>query len=184
MAMTKSEESKALASSKDIILSIAKKYSAFGMDFDDVVQEASMGFLTGIRKWSPEGGASLRQYAARWAHKYVRVALGCNEGKLVPLEENISLDAPIADSELTLHDVLTSDTFENPEEAAERNERIQTVRDAAASFSPREASIFSGCLQGDSNEDIGVRLGLSRERVRQIKSDVVELVTKRVSRAS
>lgn len=182
--MTKAEEAKALADNKDIIVSIAKKYRSYGVDMEDLVQEGSIGFLKGIRNWSPEGGAPLRMYASQWAHKYVRVALGCNDIKVSELTRcEESMDA--SDSfDRTLHDVLPSSTFDDPEEAADRNERIQNVRDAMRSLSARDASIFEESLRGASNEAIAEEVGLSRERVRQIKVGAVDFVTRRISRAS
>ncbi len=183
MAMTKTEEARVLAANMDIVTSIAKRHASFGVDFDDLVQEASIGFLKGIRDWSPEGGASLRTYAAQWATKYVRVAIGCNDIKLAAREtKEVSLD--YVSSGGSFHDVLVSETFPSPEEAAIDNERIQMVRDAAESLNARELGILKGTIQGESNETIGHGLGISRERVRQIKSDVVEIVMKRVAQRS
>ncbi len=189
MAMTKREESQALEANKDIVLSIARKYSSYGVDFDDLVQEGYLGFLQGIRKWSPDGGASLRTYAGQWAATYIRRAIGTDsKGKLTPEERTTSLDEACVGEDggegRSLHEVLPSSTFENPEEAAERNERIRTVRDAMESLSPREAAIVSGGLSGNSNAAIGRTLGISREGVRQIKCDAVDLLARRVSRAS
>ncbi len=189
MAMTKAEEAKALADNMHVVRAIAKKYKSYGVDFDDLVQEGAIGFVRGMRKWSPEGGASLRNHSAMWAQTFIRRAVGTNHaGKLCPEESTESLDGPIradgGQDEYTLHSVLPSSAFENPEEAAERSERIQMVRDAAASLTQRESAVLSECLRGSSNEDIGQGLGVSRERIRQIRSEVVELVTRRVSRAS
>ncbi len=179
--MTKSEESRALEANKDIVLSLAKKYVSYGVDFDDLVQEGYLGFLQGIRKWSPEGGASLRTYAGQWAATYIRRLVGTDSnGKLRPEERTASFDEGLGGSEeRTLHEVLPSSTFESPEEIYERKERIEMVLGA---MSDTEASVFRQRSEGASYENIGVGLGMSRSRAHQIKKSFTK-TARRVFRA-
>ncbi len=169
MAMTKSEESRILAANKDVVVALAKKYSSCGVDFDDLVQEGSIGFLTGMRKWTPEGGASLRTYAGQWAHAAIRRAVGEKDGKICPEPSAVSLDRSDEDKR-SLHEMLPSSTFENPEEAAVRNERMDMI---IAAMSPIEASIFRKRLAGEPCEDIANDLGISRSLVYHIASGTV-----------
>ncbi|MCD6087822.1 MAG: RNA polymerase subunit sigma [Candidatus Hydrothermota bacterium] len=94
--------------------------------------------------------------------------------KLVTTE--ISLDAPIyPDNEKrTLLDILDQDALPSPEEAYERNEQTTKLKEMLETLSPRDRKILSlyfGLDDGKPKtlEEIGKRMGISRERVRQLK---------------
>lgn len=182
MAMTKAEERAAVVSNTDLVHAIAAEFRAHGrtrgVDLEDLVQEGTMGLLRAIRDWDPNR-ATLRTYARFWIRDAIQKAVGYDGYKYVE-RPTTSLDA-VADNGSCLHDVLPSETFENPEEAAIRNERIQTVRDAVASLEGRDAAIFRGSLYGSTNEDIGQEIGISRERVRQIKGALFESAKRRAA---
>ncbi|HDM90700.1 MAG: RNA polymerase subunit sigma, partial [Candidatus Hydrothermota bacterium] len=94
--------------------------------------------------------------------------------KLVTTE--ISLDAPIyPDNEKrTLLDILDQDALPSPEEAYEKNEQTTKLKEMLETLSPRDRKILSlyfGLDDGKPKtlEEIGKRMGISRERVRQLK---------------
>ncbi len=94
--------------------------------------------------------------------------------KLVTTE--ISLDAPIyPDNEKrTLLDILDQDALPSPEEAYEKNEQTTKLKEMLETLSPRDRKILSlyfGLEDGKPKtlEEIGKRMGISRERVRQLK---------------
>jgi RNA polymerase primary sigma factor len=87
-----------------------------------------------------------------------------------------SLDAPIGDSDdAVLGDFVASDG-PLPEEAVELSLRSQALRDALAALPDRERDVVTlrygiGGTEPKTLEEIGRRLGLTRERVRQIELD-------------
>ncbi len=94
--------------------------------------------------------------------------------KLVTTE--ISLDAPIyPDNEKrTLLDILDQDALPSPEEAYEKNEQTTKLKEMLETLSPMDRKILSlyfGLDDGKPKtlEEIGKRMGISRERVRQLK---------------
>ncbi len=191
--MTKSEEQKVLIENMDVIRSLANKYRSYGVDVDDLAQEGSIGFLKGLRNWSPEGGASIRTYAGQWAHVYIRRAVGCKpDGTLDPEERTTSMDQQLelkghSGVGRTMHDVVPSDTFESPEDIAIRNERIQEVLNAMESkkISYREITIIRNNILGDDTLDsVSKELGCVRQRVGQIKDGLIESVARIARRAS
>ena len=189
MGMTKSEESAAVLANMDIVRKLARKYSTCGVDMVDLVQEGTIGLIRGMRKWSPEGGASLRTYTSRWIESYIRRAVGTEsrEGKLTVRPETISLDAPLAGCvDGCLHDVLP-DSSENPEEIASRNERVQMTLDAmiALQITPCEILIVKeNILQEERIDTLMETTGLSRARVYQLKNDFVDMVSSVAKAAS
>ncbi len=94
--------------------------------------------------------------------------------KLVTTE--ISLDEPVyPDNEKrTLLDVLDQDALPSPEEAYEKTEQTQRLQEMLSTLPPRDQKVLNmyfGLADGKPKtlEEIGKRLGISRERVRQIK---------------
>ena len=88
----------------------------------------------------------------------------------------VSLDSPIyPDNEKrTLLDVLDQDALPSPEETYEKTERIKKLRTIMAELPPRDRKILTlyfGLEDGKARtlEEIGKELGISRERVRQLK---------------
>lgn len=89
--------------------------------------------------------------------------------------EPLSLDAPLStDEDAGLIDILKDEKTEGPEDALSSFEVEAAIDEALASLNPKEASVvrlYFGIKTGTTHslEEIGVRLGLTRERVRQIK---------------
>jgi RNA polymerase primary sigma factor len=88
----------------------------------------------------------------------------------------VSLDSPIyPDNEKrTLLDVLDQDALPSPEETYERTERIKKLGTIMQDLPPRDRKILTlyfGLEDGKPRtlEEIGKELGISRERVRQLK---------------
>jgi len=88
----------------------------------------------------------------------------------------VSLDSPIyPDNEKrTLLDVLDQDALPSPEETYEKAERIKKLRTIMEELPPRDRKILTlyfGLEDGKPRtlEEIGKQLGISRERVRQLK---------------
>jgi RNA polymerase primary sigma factor len=90
-------------------------------------------------------------------------------------KRDVSLDIPATDNEtLTLSDMIESTLYPSPEEFVERETFIEEMKKAVAGLGGREAKILRlyfglGEERPHTLEEIGTMLGLSRERVRQIK---------------
>lgn len=87
----------------------------------------------------------------------------------------VSLDAPLGTADdARLLDYLPDDMTPAPDEEIAESVRQQFVRDALTRLKGREAAVLKLYFGFDGNdpltlEEIGVRLGVTRERVRQIK---------------
>lgn len=91
-----------------------------------------------------------------------------------------SLNATLGDGLVERQDILV-DPAPTPEEAAEhedlRRARQQRIREALARLSPRERRIVRLRFLGEGKvrlHDIAARLGISKERVRQIEAKALE----------
>ncbi len=85
-----------------------------------------------------------------------------------------SLDAPVGDSEDAVFGDFVAGDEPLPEEAVELNLRSEALRRALAALPEREREVVAmryglGGAEPQTLEEIGRRLGLTRERVRQIE---------------
>jgi RNA polymerase primary sigma factor len=99
----------------------------------------------------------------------------------------VSLDAPIYPGENhTLLDITDQTALPSPEEAYESTERTDRLSKALDTLPAREKKIL--CLYFGLDEDkaftleeIGVKMGISRERVRQLKSRALKTMRRKYS---
>ena len=85
-----------------------------------------------------------------------------------------SLDAPVGDGEDAVFGDFVAGAEPLPEEAVELNLRSEALRQALAALPQREREVVVmryglGGAEAQTLEEIGRRLGLTRERVRQIE---------------
>lgn len=92
--------------------------------------------------------------------------------------KQVSVDAPFADGEeSSLLDVLVNDNSPSADRELVRESLQSEIRDVLKELNERERNIimaFFGIDQPEMTlEEIGVRFGLTRERVRQIKEKAI-----------
>ncbi len=92
------------------------------------------------------------------------------------ITSEVSLDSPIyPDNEKqTLVDIVNQDALPSPEEAYEEVELVERLKEAMQDLRPRDKMILEMYFGLDDGrpktlEEIGKQLGISRERVRQLK---------------
>lgn len=93
--------------------------------------------------------------------------------------DTISLDHKIGDDGATLGDLLEDDSFVSPLEAAEEKERYHLTQAALKALPARDREIIYKRfgLDGENPmtlEELGRRLNISRERVRQLEQRAIE----------
>jgi RNA polymerase sigma factor (sigma-70 family) len=120
---------------------------------------------------------TVRELAIRTGQEPARVARAVESGR--PLA---SLDAPVAES-YTLGDILADDTPSSEERLAASDLRRQVMR-LLQSVTPRERDVLQlrFGIDGDREHtfpEIAQRVGLSRERVRQIARDAIAQLRRR-----
>src|SRR6188472_652395 len=90
-----------------------------------------------------------------------------------------SLDRPMADSETSLGELISGEEA-GPEEEVTVSLDMEVLRRAVSQLPERERDVvklrygLNGDIEPKSLEEIGRRLGVTRERVRQIESDALE----------
>src|SRR5665213_686746 len=157
------------------------------------MQEASIALIKSFRQWKPDGGASL----LTWIHNPVKYALiKCAKAHKKKLIESTSLDAPFEngvinytrkgytrgggragrDRDTTCMYDLIGEDFKYPEDLEEKMQK--EIKKLPA----RERKILELTLDGKLLEEIGAVVGISSERVRQVRDAALELLKHRLSK--
>jgi RNA polymerase sigma factor (sigma-70 family) len=105
------------------------------------------------------------------------------QGRSTPI---LSLDTPIADSQLQLGNLIAERTVHDPLDTAVETELSDHVKSCMQALTPREAYIVRARFGldtggGQTLEEIGQALQLSRERVRQLETHAMEKLRRAAS---
>lgn len=173
-----------------------------GANFDDLVQEGSLGLLRATRSFEPERGLRFATYAAFWirsfmqrhvallrSHQYAAPASvaysgGLSRGNAKPrrLVRTVSLDAPArGEPTRSLGDSLANATL-TPEDSVDQRESYKQVRRALFEsldnmHDQRAAVIIEKRLLSENPLtllEVGTELDLSREGVRLIEVRLIK----------
>jgi len=100
-----------------------------------------------------------------------------------------SLDAPLNsdDESNRVSDVVADETADTPYEQLEGKANSEMVREIVATLDPREQTILRARfgLDGDDEktlEEVGVKFGVTRERIRQIQDAALRKLRKRITK--
>jgi RNA polymerase sigma factor (sigma-70 family) len=152
-----------------------------GMDQDDLLQEARLAVLDGARSFRPDASRRLTSHVIQRI-KYRMGRLFVDASRMMRDKEAIvlSLDAPIDEAEGTLF----ADVLPTPDDKQPVIDRIDGERllGKCLKFCETEAerAVLSSFWDGHSLAEAGRRVGLSRERMRQIRDDLLPRIRKGV----
>ena len=108
------------------------------------------------------------------------------EEALDAVEASVSLNQTIGDGDGELGDLFADRTVDDPIDAADLSFEQQRVREALADLPERERMVlelrfgFVESGDGASLEQIGKKLGLTRERIRQLESSALVRLEERL----
>ncbi len=167
------------------VVHIAKEFRGRGLPFEDVIAEGCVGLLKAIRHYRAENGTRFMTYASFWVRKEILAAIsdqpytihvpryarehGCNSPRL------LRLDVPErADGKLSLADRLRhQDPL--PVETLIESGQVRRLKRLLLRLVPRDQAVLAwryglGGQPEQTLNEIAQRLGVSRERVRQIEA--------------
>lgn len=75
-------EKRMIQSNLRLVVSMAKKYSYFGVPLLDLIEEGNLGLMKAVKKFNPKKGFRFSTYAAWWIKQYILRAVA-NQGKTV-----------------------------------------------------------------------------------------------------
>ena len=180
-----------------LVLKVANDYKWFGMDFEDVVSNGTIGLLKAIDKFDPEKGG-FSACASAYINKYIKMGFDSYRGihtkrydRMTEEERSScvieSLNEKVGDGETEFAESLASDEM-SPSEAVEKASSVDAVRDAIDNaLDSREQFIIRSRYGLDGNgvltlREIAERLGMTHERVRQIEVSALTKLRERLER--
>src|SRR6266576_447183 len=144
------------------VISVAKKYQNRGLPLTDLIGEGNVGLLTAARKFDPDQGVKFISYAVWWIRQAILAALA-RQGRTVrvPLNRTADLSRIVRTAEYLRQTLRREPTPEEIEQALNTLQR----RDA------KVLRLYFGLDGGGEHtlEEIGGMLGVTRERVRQLR---------------
>lgn len=146
-----------------LVVHIAKNYTNLGLSIEELIQEGNMGLLKAAERYEESKG-KFSTYAYYWIKKYILIAVrSCRkqDSRCVTYQDDISSDD---DVESTLVNQQTLDKIEDILQGLVRDGEI----------AQKHVSIFMARIYLQmSLQEIGNDHNLSRERIRQIESNVI-----------
>ena len=165
---------KLISSNLKFVAAIAKQYQGRGLPYADLIAEGNVGLMKGIDKFDGERGFKVISYSVWWIRQTILEAL---EKRNTSNSEDLPRDyekTPVTDdddcSPSVKEDSFINDGFDNKE--VEQTEAIKILMEY---LNQREKNIITKYYGLDGNkpktlEEIGLEYGLTKERIRQIKS--------------
>ena len=182
------------------VVSVAKRYQHLGVPLADLIDEGNIGLLRAARRFDETKGVKFISYAVWWirqailqalAHqgRPVRVPVGRARefrsaviGQTTAMGASLSLDGPMSPaSETMLGEVLADESTIAPDDSAADGDLEHMTAAALGTLRPRELMVLRRYFGLDHEdpltlEKIAQDLGVTRERVRQIKDRAIRRI--------
>jgi len=158
-------------------------------DEKDILNAAALGLVTAVRKFDPSRDVKLSTFAWHHIRKEARdAALELNgvvtyraprstKGSSRQFgPRHTSLDTPVGDGDMTFMDALPDDEAPDPDDAV----MAAQLRDHIAHLPQRRRDVLAVIFDEDQPLRVaGERLGISRERARQIYESALDMLRAR-----
>ncbi len=171
-----------------------------GMVLEDFLQVSFLAVLDALEGWDPDKGAFLTWYALKLKSSFTEAAgQRTKRGKCDPLQNCVSLDMPLTDSEdeaLYLGDVLPDPEAEEAIENVAERDRLHRLRDTlhlalqTLPTTQRRVVVLRYCY-GLTPDEIAARMNTTRAAIKVAEQKGIRLLrhpthntTKRKSPAS
>jgi RNA polymerase primary sigma factor len=163
------------------VVSYAKRYRAFGVPFLDLIHEGNLGLIEAARRFDPSRNVKFITYAVWWIRQAI-LHLLIDETRVASVV-SMSLDAPAsrADSGPELWERVEQETEPPAEAAFARRTLRELIGKALRDLDEKEREVVALRFglgrhndQPRTLQQIGDRLHLTRERVRQIEARAKE----------
>lgn len=167
------------------VFDVAKRYSGRGVPMGDLISEGNLGLIKAIDKFDEGNDVKFISYAVWWIRHSMLDAIQRRKlTESVELESGVSNDnvfaAKLADDEDDEVDGYNPSPFEDEGDTRDKmNKQNALINKMFSSLNQREMKVISHYFGIDGNKkmnliEIGEELGITSERVRQIKGSAIK----------
>lgn len=167
------------------VFDVAKRYSGRGVPMGDLISEGNLGLIKAIEKFDESNDVKFISYAVWWIRHSMLDAIQRRKlTESVELESGVSNDnvfaAKLADDEDDEVDGYNPSPFEDEGDIRDKmNKQNALINKMFSSLNQREMKVISHYFGIDGNKkmnliEIGEELGITSERVRQIKGSAIK----------
>ena len=167
------------------VFDVAKRYSGRGVPMGDLISEGNLGLIKAIEKFDESNDVKFISYAVWWIRHSMLDAIQRRKlTESVELESGVSNDnvfaAKLADDDDDEVDGYNPSPFEDEGDTRDKmNKQNALINKMFSSLNQREMKVISHYFGIDGNKkmnliEIGEELGITSERVRQIKGSAIK----------
>lgn len=163
------------------VVTLARQYSSELLSTDDLISEGSIGMIKAAEKYDPSRGKPFVTFAAPYIRHSIEDAIRKVTGEMPVLSTDESL--PVGSkNNYTLLNVLEDKDAPKADQAVEQNALSDDLVRAIDFLNEREQAVIRGIYGVDEERktmaEMGLALGLKRERVRQIRDKALRKMRK------
>ena len=175
------------------VVKIATLYRGQGVQLDDLISEGNIGMMAAAAKFDATKGTRFVSYAAPYVRRQIERAIEEQNGIYkVPRDADrqtrqnghpMSVDAPLGGrSNMSLLSVLENRDSPQADERVYSGAIENAIEFALLSLAPRESQVvnrfFGIDCEHETMAEIAEDMGLTRERVRQIRNRAIRRIKK------
>ena len=171
---------KLIKSNLKFVASVAKNYQGLGLSYADLIAEGNCGLLKAIDKFDYEKGFKTISYSVWWIRQSILEALKERagiEGDSLP--QDFERQNQFEDDEQANDTTVEEEYISSDSEEFKIEELKKTINMLIGCLTEREQHVISeyyglNAKEGTTLEEIGASMGLTKERVRQIKEKALK----------
>lgn len=177
------------------VVAIARQYQGKGLDIDDLVEEGNMGMIKAAGKFTPVVKKRFVVFATPYIRKAIDRAIDQQTSLYkIPKDADTVLERKIgrplstdeqlgSKSGVTLMSVLSDPAAQHPDDALVEKNDLEAVKLRLSVLDDRSRQVMAYYYGIDADHltmaEIGERMGLKRERVRQIRDKALRKLHKK-----